>query len=117
MVWRRRFYADRQFCFGFVGPLGLGREDEGPLTIRHSRLDASSGGVGLVLVLVLVLVGKEKKKFSNSRRELGELDALYWTTLGTALDAGERSGPRWTGDAWLARRRRYSTARRDRVID
>jgi hypothetical protein len=38
------------------------------------------------------------------------------TTLGAALDAGERSGPRWTGDAWLARRRRYSTARRDRAM-
>ena len=35
------------------------------------------------------------------------------TRLGAALDAGGRSGPRWTGDAWLARRRRYSTARRD----
>jgi hypothetical protein len=22
------------------------------------------------------------------------------TRLGAALDAGERSGPRWTGDAW-----------------
>ena len=59
---------------------------------------------------------KRKKKFSNSRRELGQLDALNWTSLGAALDAGERSGPRWTGDAWLARRRRYSTARRDRVM-
>jgi hypothetical protein len=29
--------------------------------------------------------------------------------------AGERSGPRWTGDAWLARRRRYSTTRRERA--
>ena len=38
------------------------------------------------------------------------------TRLGAALDAGGRSGPRWTGDAWLARRRRYSTARRDRAI-
>jgi hypothetical protein len=35
--------------------------------------------------------------------------------LGAALDAGERSGPRWTGDAWLARRRCYSTAQRDRA--
>jgi hypothetical protein len=59
---------------------------------------------------------KRKKKFLNSRRELGELDALDRTTLGAALDAGERSGPRRTGDAWLARRRRYSTARRDRVM-
>jgi len=48
-------------------------------------------------------------------RELGELDAAEPTTLGAALDAGERSGPLWTGDAWLARRRRYSTARRDRA--
>jgi len=35
--------------------------------------------------------------------------------LGAAMDAGERSEPRWTGDAWLERRRRYSTARRDRA--
>ena len=61
-------------------------------------------------------VEKKKKKFSNSQRELGEFDALDRTTLGAALDAGGRSGPRWTGDAWLARRRRYSTARRDRVM-
>jgi len=70
-------------------------------------LDASSAASGWL---------KKKKKFSNSRRELGELDAaLDRTTLGAALDAGEHSGPRWTGDAWLARRRRYSTARRDRA--
>jgi hypothetical protein len=36
-------------------------------------------------------------------------------TLGAVLDAFERSGPRWTGDAWLARLRRYSTALRDRA--
>jgi len=35
---------------------------------------------------------------------------------GAAMDAGERSELRWTGDAWLARRRRYSTARRDRAM-
>jgi hypothetical protein len=67
---------------------------------------------------------KRKKKVSNCPRELEELDAddargvvrpVDRTTLGAALDAGERSGPRWTGDAWLARRRRYSTARRDRA--
>jgi hypothetical protein len=26
-------------------------------------------------------------------------------TIGNALDADERSGPRWTDDTWLARRR------------
>jgi hypothetical protein len=65
-------------------------------------------------------VEKKKEVLERSRtlpRELEELDApLDRTTLGAALDAGGRSGPRWTGDAWLARRRRYSTARRDRVI-
>jgi hypothetical protein len=68
------------------------------------------------------LVGKEKKKNKFSKAlELFRANwknLMHWTetTLGTALDAGERSGPRWTGDAWFARRRRYSTARRDRVI-
>jgi hypothetical protein len=58
---------------------------------------------------------KRRKEVLDLSRELGELDAAEPTTLGAALDAGERSGPRWTGDAWLARRRRYSTARRDRA--
>jgi hypothetical protein len=45
-------------------------------------------------------VKKKEKKFSKSLpRELEELDA-DWTTLdGAALDAGGRSGPRWTSDA------------------
>ena len=59
---------------------------------------------------------EKKKEVLELSRELGELDAAGPTTLGAALDAGERSGPRWTGDAWLARRRRYSTARRDRAM-
>jgi hypothetical protein len=63
---------------------------------------------------------KKKKKevlrrLSNFSRELEELDVVRTTLGGAALDAGGRSGPRWTGDAWLARRRRYSTARRDRA--
>jgi hypothetical protein len=58
---------------------------------------------------------EKKKEVLELSRELGELDAAEPTTLGAALDAGERSGPRWTGDAWLARRRRYSTALRDRA--
>ena len=45
---------------------------------------------------------KEKEVLESSRtlpRELEELDALDRTTLGgAALDAGGRSGPRWTGD-------------------
>jgi hypothetical protein len=65
--------------------------------------------------LGLVWEGKKKEVLELSR-ELGELDATGPTTLGAALDAGERSGPRWTGDAWLARRRRTSTARRDRAM-
>jgi hypothetical protein len=59
---------------------------------------------------------KRKKKFWNSRANWESLMRAGPTTLGAALDAGERSGPRWTGDAWLARRRRYSTARRDRAM-
>jgi hypothetical protein len=59
---------------------------------------------------------EKKKEVLELSRELGELDAAGQTTLGAALDAGERSGPRWTGDAWLARWRRYSTARRDRAM-
>ena len=58
---------------------------------------------------------EKKKEVLELSRELKELDAAEPTTLGAALDAGERSGPLWTGDAWLARRRRYSTARRDRA--
>jgi hypothetical protein len=38
------------------------------------------------------------------------------TTLGAAMDACELSGHRWTGDAWLARRLRYSMALRDRAM-
>jgi hypothetical protein len=44
---------------------------------------------------------KKKRSSSNFSRELEEeLDALGWTTLGgAAMDAGGRSGPRWTSDA------------------
>ena len=64
-----------------LGPLGLGREGEGLVLGGHR-------------------VKKKEKKFSKSLpRELEELDA-GWTTLGgAALDAGGRSGPRWTSDA------------------
>jgi hypothetical protein len=48
-------------------------------------------------------VEKTKEVLESSRtlpRELEELDTLDRTTLGgAALDAGGRSGPRWTGDA------------------
>ena len=78
-----------------LGPLGLGREGEG--LVRHSRRLHGDrclfGGVGLVGRR------KEKRSSSNSQRELGEFDALDRTTLGAALDAGGRSGPRWTSDA------------------
>ena len=77
------------------GPLVLGREGEG--LVRHSRRLHGDrclfGGVGLVGRR------KEKRSSSNSQRELGEFDALDRTTLGAALDAGGRSGPRWTSDA------------------
>jgi hypothetical protein len=44
---------------------------------------------------------KKRRSSSNFLRALEEeLEALGWTTLGgAALDAGERSGPRWTSDA------------------
>ena len=72
------------------GPLGLGREGEGLVLGGHSRLRPSTLQPG----------EKKEKKFSKSLpRELEELDA-GWTTLGgAALDAGGRSGPRWTSDA------------------
>jgi hypothetical protein len=43
---------------------------------------------------------KKKKKFWNSRANWESLMRAGPTRLGAALDAGERSGPRWTGDAW-----------------
>jgi len=64
------------------------------------------------------LLGRRKEKRSSrtlSANWENSVDAGR-TTLGAALDAGGRSGPRWTSDAWLARRRRYSTARRSRAI-
>ena len=80
-----------------LGPLGLGREGEG-LVFRHSR---RLHGDARRLPAMPFAVGrrKEKKKFSNSQRELGELCRCGPTTLGAALDAGGRSGPRWTSDA------------------
>ena len=78
-----------------LGPLGLGREGEG-LVFRHSR---RLHGDARRLPAMPFGASKRKKKFSNSQRELGEFDALDRTTLGAALDAGGRSGPRWTGDA------------------
>ena len=78
-----------------LGPLGLGREGEG-LVFRHSR---RLHGDARRLPAMPFGASKRKKKFSNSQCELGELDALDRTTLGAALDAGGRSGPRWTSDA------------------
>jgi hypothetical protein len=90
------------------------------------------GGVGLVglaahpapcgRTLHLADRVEKKKKFSKYLElfRANWKNLMRWpgtgpATLGAALDAGGRSGPRWTGDAWLARRRRYSTARRDRA--
>ena len=78
-----------------LGPLGLGLEGEG-LVVRHSR---RLHGDARRLPAMPFGASKRKKKFSNSQRELGEFDALDRTTLGAALDAGGRSGPRWTSDA------------------
>ena len=75
-----------------LGPLGLGREGEG-LVVRHS-LHGDAFAVSMPSGR-----RKEKRRSSNSQRELGEFDALDRTTLGAALDAGGRSGPRWTSDA------------------
>ena len=83
-----------------LGPLGLGREGEG--LVRHSRRlhgDAFAVSRRLHGDAFRRWASKRKKKFSNSQRELGELNALDRTTLGAALDAGGRSGPRWTSDA------------------
>jgi hypothetical protein len=62
----------------------------------------------------VVVVADDKVKGSRANWESSMRAGP--TTLGAVLDAGGHSGPRWTGDAWLARRRRYSTARRDRAI-
>ena len=71
------------------GPLVLGREGEG-LVVRHSRRLHGDAFWG---------VEKKKRTSRTLARELEELDA-GWTTLGgAALDAGGRSGPRWTSDA------------------
>ena len=59
----------------------------------YTAIDASSAASGWLGCR------KEKRSSSNSQRELGEFDALDRTTLGAALDAGGRSGPRWTSDA------------------
>ena len=80
-----------------LGPLGLGREGEG-LVSRHSR---RLHGDARRLHATPVEKGVEKKK------EVLELLSANWensvdagrTTLGAALDAGGRSGPRWTSDA------------------
>ncbi len=94
-----------------LGPLGLGREGEG--LVRHSRRlhgnafavsrrlhdDAFRRSRRLHGDAFRRWASKRKKKFSNSQRKLGELNALDRTTLGAALDAGGRSGPRWTSDA------------------
>ena len=72
-----------------LGPLGLGREGEG-LVVRHSRRLHGDAFWGV-----------EKKKRSSrtlSANWENSVDAGR-TTLGAALDAGGRSGPRWTSDA------------------
>ena len=102
------------------GPLGLGREGEG-LVLRHSRSRMCTlrraGPRRRSLVVARSLCGrKEKRSFGTSRANWESSMRAGPTTLGAVLDAGGHSGPRWTGDAWLARRRCYSTARRDRVI-
>ena len=83
-----------------LGPLGLGREGEG-LVVRHS-LHGDSFAVSMPSKRFdAVSKGVEKKK------EVLELLSANWensvdagrTTLGAALDAGGRSGPRWTSDA------------------
>jgi hypothetical protein len=81
-----------------LGPLGVGREGEG--LVRHS-LHGDAFAVSRRLHGDAFAVGrrKEKRSSSNSQRELGELNGLNQTTLGTALDACGRSGPRWTSDA------------------
>ena len=77
------------------GSLGLGREGEGLVVGRHSRLRPSTFQPG----------GKKRKEVLEKSRILPreleeELDARGWTTIGRAAqDAGGRSGQRWTGDA------------------
>ncbi len=69
-------------------------------TLRHIVRRDGSGFVSSYRPSTLQPGEKKEKKFSKSLpRELEELDA-GWTTLGgAALDAGGRSGPRWTSDA------------------
>ena len=94
-----------------------------PVNVGHSDLFGKARFLLLAVILdrrLLFTEQKEKKRTSGtplypSRANWGSLMRVGQTRLGAALDAGGRSGPRWTGDAWLARRRRYSTARRDRA--
>ena len=81
-----------------LGPLGLGREGEG-LVFRHSR---RLHGDARRLPAMPFAVGRRKEKKRSSRTLSANwensVDAGR-TTLGAALDAGGRSGPRWTSDA------------------
>ncbi len=108
------------------GPLRLGREGEG-LVLRHSRSaqvelasEEKENRTSGTPYTLLARTGRTKCRCTNEawgcvgrrwtlgttleRRRLG----LCWTPV----DTRDRAGP---GDAWLARRRRYSTARRDRA--
>ena len=78
-----------------LGPLGLGREGEG-LVVRHSRRLHGDD-----VYPRCRRTGVEKKKRSSRTLRANwenSVDAGR-TTLGAALDAGGRSGPRWTSDA------------------
>jgi len=110
-----------------LGPLGLGREGEG-LVVRHLRLLPSTvqpgekkkrkevhtvlGSSSIIAHVVhspppppanSFVIGpaviNTHTQFSRSLpRELEELDAGWSTLGGAALDAGGRSGQRWTSD-------------------
>ena len=71
-----------------LGPLGLGREGEGLVLGGHSRRPSPCNRV-------------EKKKEEVRTSRANWRNSMQWTgpaTLGV-VDAGGRSGPRWTSDA------------------
>jgi len=83
------FYDVARCLFGGVGLVGLATY---PAPCGHTLQLAEPRTFGW----------KRKKKFSNSRTLSANWEKSVdagRTTLGAALDAGGRSGPRWTSDA------------------
>ena len=91
------------------GPLGLGREGEG-LVLRHSRSRMCtlrrSGPRRRSLVVARSLRDEKKKEVLEPLARTGR--TRFRCTNEAVLDAGGRSGPRWSGDAWGCVGRRWA---------